>query len=141
MREGRPGHGERPDVLGREAMGVGRTHRRRRAHHLPAITVAIPASALRLFLHLLSEMSQGNAVTLIPPTPSGPPSKRPTGSTSHVPTWSSYQTRVKIPCWTAGKHRRVRPDDRMADKRKDDEARAKILDQLQAEVQELPMGY
>ncbi len=29
-------------------------------------TVAVPASALRLFLHLLTEMSQGNAVTLIP---------------------------------------------------------------------------
>jgi hypothetical protein len=30
-----------------------------------AETVAVPASALRLFLHLLTEMSQGNAVTLI----------------------------------------------------------------------------
>ena len=29
-------------------------------------TVAVPASALRLFLQLLTEMSQGNAVTLIP---------------------------------------------------------------------------
>jgi hypothetical protein len=28
--------------------------------------VAVPASALRLFLHLLTEMSQGNAVILIP---------------------------------------------------------------------------
>src|ERR1019366_1749768 len=31
-----------------------------------AETVAVPASALRLFLHLLTQMSQGNAVTLIP---------------------------------------------------------------------------
>lgn len=31
-----------------------------------AETVAVPASAIRLFLHLLTEMSQGNAVTLIP---------------------------------------------------------------------------
>jgi len=30
-----------------------------------AETVAVPASALRLFLHLLTEMAQGNAVTLI----------------------------------------------------------------------------
>src|ERR1700676_5201426 len=30
-----------------------------------AETVAVPASALRLFLNLLTEMSQGNAVTLI----------------------------------------------------------------------------
>lgn len=31
-----------------------------------AETIAVPASALRLFLHLLTEMSQGNSVTLIP---------------------------------------------------------------------------
>jgi hypothetical protein len=31
-----------------------------------AETVAVPASALRRFLHLPTEMSQGNAVTLIP---------------------------------------------------------------------------
>ena len=31
-----------------------------------AETVAVPASALRLFLNLLPEMSQRNAVTLIP---------------------------------------------------------------------------
>ena len=31
-----------------------------------AETLSVPASALRLFLHLLTEMSLGNAVTLIP---------------------------------------------------------------------------
>ena len=31
-----------------------------------AETVAVPTSALRLFLSLLTEMSQGNSVTLIP---------------------------------------------------------------------------
>jgi hypothetical protein len=40
-----------------------------------------------------------------------------------------------------GKYRRVRIDDLMAYKRKDDEARAKVLDQLTAEAQELGMGY
>ncbi|MHB1424682.1 MAG: hypothetical protein ACYC3I_16050 [Gemmataceae bacterium] len=34
----------------------------------------------------------------------------------------------KIPCRTVGKYRRVRFDDLMAYKRKDDEARARILD-------------
>ena len=48
---------------------------------------------------------------------------------------------VKIPCRTVGKNRRVRFDDLMAYKRKDDEARARILDQLTAEAQELGMGY
>jgi hypothetical protein len=31
-----------------------------------AETIAVPASALRMFIRLLTEMSQGNAVTLIP---------------------------------------------------------------------------
>jgi excisionase family DNA binding protein len=47
----------------------------------------------------------------------------------------------KIPFRTVGKYRSVRFDDLMAYKRKDDEARAKVLDQLTAEAQELRMGY
>jgi hypothetical protein len=47
----------------------------------------------------------------------------------------------KIPGRTVGKYRRVRFDDLMAFKRKDDDARARILDQLTAEAQELGMGY
>lgn len=47
----------------------------------------------------------------------------------------------KIPYRMVGKHRRIRFEDLMAYKRKDDEERAKILDQLTAEAQELGMGY
>ena len=47
----------------------------------------------------------------------------------------------KIPRRIAGKYRRLRLDDLTAYKRKDDEARAKVLDQLTAEAQELGMGY
>ncbi|MCO6455377.1 MAG: excisionase family DNA-binding protein [Pirellulaceae bacterium] len=47
----------------------------------------------------------------------------------------------KIPSRTVDKYRRIRFDDLMAYKRKDDEARAKVLDQLTAEAQELGMGY
>lgn len=47
----------------------------------------------------------------------------------------------KIPSRTVGKYRRARFDDFMAYKRKDDDARAKVLDQLTAEAQELGMGY
>ena len=47
----------------------------------------------------------------------------------------------KVPCRTIGKDRRVRFDDLMVYKRKDDEAKVRILDQLTAEAQELEMGY
>jgi hypothetical protein len=47
----------------------------------------------------------------------------------------------KISSRTVGKYRRVRFDDLMAYKKKDDEAREKVLDQLSADAQELRMGY
>ena len=103
--------------------------------------VEVPASALHLFLHLLTEMSQGNAVTLIPT-----PAELTTQQAADLLNVSRpYVVKLldegTIPSRLVGKYRRVRFDDLMAYKRKDDLARAKVLDQLTADAQELGMCY
>jgi len=103
--------------------------------------VAVPSSALRLFLHLLTEMSQGNAVALIPTH--AELNTRQAADLLNVsrPYVVKLLDEGRIPFRTVGKSRRVRFDDLMAFRRTDDEARAKILDQLTAEAQEAGMGY
>lgn len=104
--------------------------------------VVVPASAVRLFLHLLAEMSQGNAVTLIPTHAELTTQQAADLLNVSRPYVVKLIDEGKLPARTVGKYRRVRFGDLMVYKRKDDEARAKTADELTALSQELGgMGY
>jgi excisionase family DNA binding protein len=104
--------------------------------------VFVPASAVRLFLHLLTEMSRGNSVTLIPTHAELTTQQAADLLNVSRPYVVKLLDEGKMPFRTVGKFRRIRFDDLMVYKRKDDEMRAKFADELTALSQELGgMGY
>ena len=103
--------------------------------------IRLPLSAVRLLKGILAEMAQGHGVTLLPVQTELTTQQAAGLLNVSRPYLIGLLEAGQIPFRLVGQHRRVRFDDLMAYKRKDDETRRRIADELTADAQELGMGY
>jgi excisionase family DNA binding protein len=103
--------------------------------------VVIPAAAFHLLVDILSQMAQGNAISLI----SIHAELTSQEAADMLNVSRSYFVKLldsgEIPYRKVGRHRRVLFADLMAYKQKTDHQRMISLDKLAAQAQELNMGY
>jgi len=101
----------------------------------------LPGYAINLLLTMLTEMSKGNAITVMPIH--AELSTQETAELLNVsrPHLVDLLEQGKMPFRKVGAHRRVLANDVFDYKQRMDEARFKALDDLAAQAQELGMGY
>lgn len=103
--------------------------------------VELPLPAVRLLAEILTQMAQGNAVTLIPIHAELTTQRAADLLNVSRPFLIKMLEQGKLPFHKVGKHRRIRFADLLTFKQRAEDERARALERLAAEGQELDMGY
>lgn len=104
-------------------------------------TLELPAAAVQLLVRILTEMSEGNAITLIPIHAELTTQQAADLLNVSRPFFIALLEKGQIPFHKVGKHRRIAFRHLMQYKRKMDQERTQALADLVADAQEQKMGY
>jgi excisionase family DNA binding protein len=103
--------------------------------------IELPAGAVALLMDILEAMAAGRGVTIIPENAELTTVEAASALNVSRPYLIKLLDGGVIPHRKVGKHRRIRMEDVVAYKARDDREREAILDQLVGEAQEQDMGY
>jgi excisionase family DNA binding protein len=106
-----------------------------------SVSVTVPREAFELFLEVLGQMANGNAVTIMPVHAELTTQQAADLLNVSRPFFVGLLDEGKIPFRLVGAHRRVRVADLVEYKQKDEAHRKAVLDELTAEAEKHGLGY